>query len=357
MNINHSGSTDYGDFVLDYDSDGSFQDQANNNNDQTNAHEETDDDDDSAIVFDEDAQMAQAHPSNVFEEGKRQHTSTTSITSSDVEDFNLPTEYYDTGAQEYQIEDWESYRGLEHVSYNHSSRISSHHRKSSSRLSSTHKQQRYYEDSDAEYELDNRPGCLLIFTICLLFVELAAAMIAVIYFEPLVECCGESFVSASESTTERWNQAMFGISIGYLCWVIVDMPIVAISKEPVFLFNPLIGFLLSMHMFYVTNVTYAYIIYGLETVAMLGQSYVLIRIRRNAETCIHSIFNFTMCGVVVYALIELSRQGGYCIVGGQLEGVFSDSTCDTRCVNDVTCNVCDGNATSCFIRFPTLDEL
>ncbi|KAL3910460.1 MAG: hypothetical protein SGARI_002114 [Bacillariaceae sp.] len=372
MNISHSASTDYGDFVLDYDSDGSFQNDDSSNTQQQNTVidvvEETDDDDDndSAVIFDEDQLVAQAHPSEVFEEGKRQHTSNTSITSSDIEDFNLPAEYYgDGGAQEYQIEDWESYRGLEHVSYNHSYRIhqQASHRRSSQRRASSRvvgrkKQQQYYEDSDdSEYELDNRPGCLLIFTICLLFVELAAAMIAVIYYEPLVECCGDSFVSNVESTTQLWNEALFGISIGYLCWVIVDMPIVAISKEPVFLFNPLIGYLLALHMFYVTNVTYAYVIYGLETAAMLGQSYVLIQLRRNAEICIHSIFNFTMCGIVVYALIELSRQGGYCIVDGQLEGVFTDPTCDTRCLDEAACNICDGNATSCFIGFPSMDEL
>ena len=117
--------------------------------------EETDDDDnDSAVVFDEDQLVAQAHPSEVFEE-KRQHTSTTSITSSDIEDFNLPAEYYGEGAQEYQIEDWESHRGLEHVSYNHSSRIhqqASSHRRSSQRRASSRvvgrkkaqKQQQYY---------------------------------------------------------------------------------------------------------------------------------------------------------------------------------------------------------------------
>jgi hypothetical protein len=361
MNINPSASTEYGEFVLDYDSDGSFQngDPLTRNNQDDNMDGE---DDDSAVVFDEDEEIAKAHPSAVFNvSDEKQRTSTTSITSSDIEDFNLsPAEAYgmgdhdDSAAYEYQIEDWESYRGVECVTRkNHSARTTRSHR-SSSKLSSTRCRPQY---SESEYELDNRPGCLMIFTICVLFVELAAAMIAVIYFEPLVDCCGDSFVSSVQSTTERWNQALFGIAIGYLCWVIVDMPIVAISKEPVFLFNPMIGFLMALHMFYVTNVTYAYIIYGLETVAMLGQSYILIRIRRNAEVCVHSIFNFTMCGIVVYTLIELSRQGGYCIVGGQLEGVFSYTTCDTRCLDEFSCNICDGNATSCFIRFPTIDEL
>ena len=126
MNISHSASTDYGDFVLDYDSDGSYQNETSPQPEQTevvDVLEETDDDDDSAVVFDEDQQVAQAHPSDAFDEGKARQSSTTSITASDIEDFNLPADYYDYGAQEYQIEEWESHRGLEHVSYNHSSRI------------------------------------------------------------------------------------------------------------------------------------------------------------------------------------------------------------------------------------------
>jgi hypothetical protein len=201
---------------------------------------------------------------------------------------------------------------------------------------------------------DDRSSSLLVFTVCVLCLELAAATIAVIYFEPLVECCGDSFVSELDSTTNAWNQALFGISIGYLVWVIVDFPIVVLCKEPVFLFNPMIGFLLAMHMLYVTNTTFAYTIYGLETLAMLGQSYILMQLRKNVETFIHSLFNFVMSGIVVYALIELSRQGGYCIVGGELEGVFSPSTCNVRCIDEASCNICDGNTTSCFIQFSSV---
>ncbi|KAG7348198.1 hypothetical protein IV203_016903 [Nitzschia inconspicua] len=238
---------------------------------------------------------------------------------------------------EYELDDWESHRGGE----SEIRRI-----KSSQKLRSVESS---FDDDDLQ--VDKRPSCLLIFTICILCLELGAAMIAVIFFEPLVECCGESFVSPSETTTETWNKALYGISVGYLVWIILDFPIVALSKEPVFLFNPMIGFLLCMHMLYVTNTTYAFAIYGLETAAMLGQSYVLMQLQRNAELCVHSIFNFIMCGIVIYALIELTRQGGYCIVGGSLQGVFTDSTCDVRCNDEASCNNCAGNATQCFIPF------
>ncbi|KAL3924301.1 MAG: hypothetical protein SGILL_001129 [Bacillariaceae sp.] len=328
------------------------QEQVENGNAQNQEENDARSSDDDSFFDDNDDEemiVAKAHPSKVFDDDcDVPRTSVTSLdldSDDDILDFSV--DYVE--GHEYQIQDWESHRGV------NNSHVSSSQQLQQQQLYSVGntKKDGYYVDSDEEeLELDNRPGCLLIFTMCMLLCELAAGIIAVMYNEPLVECCGDSFVSSSDSTTNRWNQAMFGISIGYLVWVIVDIPIIALSREPVFLFNPLIGFLLSLHMFYVTNTTFAYVIFGLESVAMIGQSYVLIRMRRTAEMCLHCIFNFTMCGIVVYALIELSRQGGYCIVGGQLEGVFTDSTCNTGCEDEASCNICDGNATSCFIQFP-----
>jgi hypothetical protein len=208
--------------------------------------------------------------------------------------------------------------------------------------------------NDEEYEDKKGPSCLLMFTLFLLTLELGAAIVAVLFFEPFLECCGDSFVSTPDFTTDSWNQVLYGIAVAYLVWIIVAFPVVAISKEPVFLFNPMIGFLLCMHMLYVTNTTYAYAIYGLETLAMLGQTYVLMQLHRNTELCIHSMFNFIMCGLVVYSLIELTRQGGYCIVAGSVQGVFSEATCNVRCIDDASCNICDGNATQCFIPFQSI---
>mmetsp|Transcript_29608 Transcript_29608/g.49113 ORF Transcript_29608/g.49113 Transcript_29608/m.49113 type:complete len:328 (+) Transcript_29608:231-1214(+) len=204
---------------------------------------------------------------------------------------------------------------------------------------------------------DNRPSCLLVFCTILLILELGAAMIAVVYYDDLIECCGESFISASDSVTATWNRALHGIAIGYLTWVIVEFPIIALTKEPVFLFNPMIGFLLAIHMMYLTNVLNAYIIFGLECAAMLGQSFILMKLNRNAELCIHAIFNFTLCGLVTYLIIEMTRQGGYCIVDGELETVFKISTCDIGCFSDETCNICASNTTSCFIKFNEEDEI
>jgi hypothetical protein len=200
----------------------------------------------------------------------------------------------------------------------------------------------------------SRPPYLLLFTIFLLLCEMGTGMLAVMFYQDLPECCGDSFVSENDSVTASWNSAIFAIGIGYLTWVIITIPIVIISKEPVFLFNAMIGYLLAIQMLYVSNILYAYIMYGLETFAVLGQAVVLCILNRNAELCIHSLFNFTMCGLVTYLFIELSRQGGYCVVGGQLEGVFVDPTCVMNCDNIETCSFCDGEATSCFFAFPPL---
>jgi hypothetical protein len=199
--------------------------------------------------------------------------------------------------------------------------------------------------------IKRRTPCAIIFTIFVLLLELGAAMVAIMYWEDLMECCGDSFVSVSDSVTSSWNTALFAVAVGYLTWVIVQFPIIALTKEPVFLFNPMIGFLLAIHMLYVTNVLSAYIIYGLETAAMLGQSYILMNLGKSAELCIHSLFNFTMSGLVVYLIIELSKQGGYCIVDGELESVFQLPTCNIACTDEASCNVCTANTTSCFISF------
>jgi hypothetical protein len=135
-------------------------------------------------------------------------------------------------------------------------------------------------------------------------------------------------------------------------------------EEPFFLFNPMVGFLLSIHMIYVTNTDQAYLMFGLESAAMLGQSIILIQLERNSELCLHAIFNYALCGLAVYILIELSREGGYCIVDGQLQTVFQESTCDTLCNDEESCFVCDidplageligATNSSCFIQFPSV---
>jgi hypothetical protein len=292
---------------------------------------------------DDEYQVDKTEQSHAFDDDQAR-TSVSSFSANDeIEDdailsYDFSRDYdYD---KEYQMEDWESHRGTEL------------RRKVTSQPPPLRSVQSGFNDE--YYEGNKGPSCLLIFTLALLSLELGAAIIAVLFFEPFVECCGDSFVSTSDISNDSWNQALYGISIAYLTWVIVDFPVVAISKEPVFLFNPMIGFLLCMHMLYVTNTTYAYAIYGLETCAMLGQTYVLMQLHRNAELCIHSLFNFIMCGIVVYSLIELTRQGGYCIVGGSVQGVFSEATCNIHCVDEASCNVCDGNVTQCFIPFQSI---
>lgn len=197
----------------------------------------------------------------------------------------------------------------------------------------------------------------MVFSTLILCLEVGVAMIAVMYYEDVVECCDESFFSPDESVAAKWNTAMYGIAIGYLVLVVIEIPVVTLMDEPFFLFNPMIGFLLCIHMMYATHNQEAYIMFGLETVALFGQSIILIQMERNAELCLHTIFNYPLCGLIVYVLIELTRQGGYCMVDGNLQTVFQDSTCNTQCIDEASCFVCDNSAlqtnSSCFIRFPT----
>jgi hypothetical protein len=206
-------------------------------------------------------------------------------------------------------------------------------------------------EEDEDLSQTQGPSCLILVCVFILILELGAAVVAVLFWDDVMECCGESAMSKTASGTEKWNLALYGIAVGYLTWTIVAFPIIKVTHEPIFLFNPMIGFFLAIHMLYVTNVLSAYIIYGLETVAMLGQTYILCQIRRRVELLIHTLANFTMSLLVIYMILHLSFEGGYCIVDGELQSIFSNSTCNKLCTDDLSCNVCTADVSSCFISF------
>mmetsp|Transcript_25664 Transcript_25664/g.54831 ORF Transcript_25664/g.54831 Transcript_25664/m.54831 type:complete len:444 (-) Transcript_25664:3-1334(-) len=196
--------------------------------------------------------------------------------------------------------------------------------------------------------------CQGVFFLCF---EIAAATIAIMNNEEFIECCGRSVFSENEAVGETWNQIFYWMGITYLLvLLLIEIPTLLIANETLFLFNPLIGFLLSMHMIYVTDVKNAFTIFGLETVAMLGQTLVLSRLPRGPESFCHALFNYTFWGITTFTLLMLTKQGGYCIVDNRIQSVYADQTCNVACIDEATCSVCnagDGSA-DCFIRFPDL---
>jgi len=240
----------------------------------------------------------------------------------------------ETGAQEWTYED---------------------HYRSNPELS-RRKYQRKLNNERAEHR---RVSKVMWCAVALLLLEVAGATIAVMNHQEMVECCGNSIFSENERRAEQWNKIFYWIGIAYLIvLILIEIPTLVVAQETFFLFNPMVGYLLVMQMMYATDIWNAYIIYGLETVAMLGQSMVLVQMRRTPESCIHSLLNYALSGITVYLLLRLTQQGGYCIVNDRIQSVFSDSTCNMNCIDEASCFRCTGggdddvsSSTQCFIRF------
>jgi len=194
----------------------------------------------------------------------------------------------------------------------------------------------------------------MMFGVAFLLLEVAAGSIAFMNYQELTECCGNTIFSGN---SEQWNNVFYWMSISYLITIIlIEIPSLVIAIEPLFLFNPMVGFLLAMHMIYVTDTKNAYIICGLETVAMVGQSIVLVKMQRSPELCIHSVLNYTLCGLVIFMLIRLTDEGGYCIVNDRIQSIFTISTCNIDCIDDASCFRCYDDTSSCFIQFSYSSE-
>eukprot|EP00536_Pseudo-nitzschia_multiseries_P011099 jgi/Psemu1/27894/gm1.27894_g len=217
------------------------------------------------------------------------------------------------------------------------------------------------EEKKLKYERAERRRIskLMWCAVALLLLEVAGATIAVMNHQELVECCGNSIFSENESRAEQWDKTFYWIGIAYLIVIIlIEIPTLVIAQETMFLFNPMVGYLLAMQMMYATDTRNAYIIYGLESAAMLGQSIILMQMQRSPEMCIHSILNYTLSGITVYLLLRLTQQGGYCIVDDRIQSVFTESTCNMDCIDEASCFRCTGGgdddlsfSTQCFIRF------
>jgi hypothetical protein len=204
----------------------------------------------------------------------------------------------------------------------------------------------YYED-----EKVRAPSTKLV-AFAALALEMALAIVSIISFDGFADCCGEYFfVTNTPEGQETWDKSIFWIAVGYLGLVVTQVAFVAM-EWPVAIFNPLVGFFLTLSGLYSAFRVEVWIMYGLETTAVLLQSYVLFRDQRSFLLCLQTLLNYGVCAFVLYAIISLSQQGGYCVVGGLFETIFQESTCNTNCNDvDIPCSVCDVDQSSCFIPF------
>jgi hypothetical protein len=183
-----------------------------------------------------------------------------------------------------------------------------------------------------------------------LALEMGVALLSLVTFDGFEECCGESiFYNAAEERI-RWEQAFFWTSVAYLIIVIMQVPFVA-KGYSVTLFNPVLGFALTLLTMYNLHPKEAWIMFGLETAAALTESFGLFRDGNFTMLFVQMLWGIGACGVTLFCFISLSQQGGYCIVDGTLESVFQESTCNTSCDGvEISCIVCDVDQPSCFIQ-------
>jgi len=293
---------------------------------------------------------------------EKNHDNSTHIIYTDEQEYDEEEEY------EQQQQQQQQQRQHQEWTYEDHNRSMKHHRNNddvddddnndtmasythrSSKQEKQTQQQLLYEEAERR-----RMKKVTMMSIGVLMFEIAAATVAFLNYQDLIECCGTSIFTS----TETWNTVFYWISIAYLIVIIViEIPTLVVTHEPLFVFNPMVGFVLAMHMIYVTDTHSAYIIFGLETAAMFGQSMVLVQMQnRGLELFIHSVLNYTLCGLVLYMLIQLQEQGGYCIIDERIQSVFTVSSCNIGCIEEESCYQCEANITSCFIQFPADKEI
>jgi hypothetical protein len=213
----------------------------------------------------------------------------------------------------------------------------------------------YEPNYDPSYYADEKkaraPFTRLV-AIAVLALEMALAIVSIISFDGFADCCGEYFfMTDTPEGQEKWDKSIFWIAVGYLGLVVIQVTFVAM-EWPVAIFNPLVGFCLTLSGLYGANQVEAIIMYGLETTAVFAQSYVLFRDQRYFSLFLQTLLNYFASGFVLYIIISRSQQGGFCIVGDLFETIFQDSTCNTNCNDvDIPCSVCDVEQSSCVIQF------
>lgn len=203
----------------------------------------------------------------------------------------------------------------------------------------------YYEE---EKEVPSPLARLL--RVAVLTLEMGIAIISFLQFTGFAECCNDYFFADTEKEKEMWDEIFAWTSIGYFALATLCIPLVWRGWH-VSTFIHVVGFLLAGLTLYNTHTVEAMVMLGLEVAAVFLQTYVLCRDGAYPLLLFHSL-NYAVMGVAVYGYVLLLRQGGYCIVGGKLETIFEESTCQMDCDNlETSCSVCGIEPKSCFIKF------
>jgi hypothetical protein len=190
--------------------------------------------------------------------------------------------------------------------------------------------------------------------IAVLALEMILATLAIISFDGQVECCDDHWLYDSEKGQDTWDKIFLWVSVGYLSWAVLSIVFVAVKEYHVALLNPLIGFTLAYFTLYNAQRWEALTMYGLETAAMLLESFVLVRDQKYSLLGLQMLVVYVASGIGLYCIMAVSKDGGYCIVDGTLQSVFQNSTCNMDCDDvDIPCFVCNvvDEPSSCFIPF------
>lgn len=187
-----------------------------------------------------------------------------------------------------------------------------------------------------------------------LALELCVALLSLVTFDGFEECCGESiFYDDSPDQRKTWDLAFFWTSVAFMILVVLQVPL-TYKGYNVALFNPVLGYSLTVLTYYNVHRKEAWIMFGVETFATICESWVLWKDRKFLKLFVQMLFCYAACGVTSYVFATLEQQGGYCIVDGKLESVFEESTCNMDCGEDDVdeCYICDANAgtSTCFIQ-------
>jgi hypothetical protein len=132
--------------------------------------------------------------------------------------------------------------------------------------------------------------------------------------------------------------------------VILQVPFIA-KGYSVAIFNPVLGFSLTLLTMYNLHRKEAWIMFGLEATATICESFVISRDGNLPILFIQMVWSLAACSFTLYCFISVTKLGGYCIVDGRLESVFQEPTCNTSCDDvETLCFVCGVEQSSCFVQ-------
>jgi len=202
------------------------------------------------------------------------------------------------------------------------------------------------------YERDEGRGTLVRFAaFSSLACEIAVGIISIVTFDGFQECCGESFLYDTASRQDQWEKAIFWTAIAYAGICAIQIPCV-LRGSHFHVYNSIIGLAIAYFTIYNGQHWEAILMVALETAATLCESFVLVQENKYSLLCLQIMLMWSACAFTIFLVTSLAKQGGFCIVDGNLEFIFSELSCESDCNDvDVSCSVCDGEEPSCFILF------